>query len=72
MNRDIFIVIFRFLDEIILIGSQYCEETTLHGFQYLTKRGLFSKLIWFLTIVSCLILAVILVFENIKMFREVK
>lgn len=34
-------------------GSEYCEETTLHGFQYLRKPGIFNKLLWLVTITGC-------------------
>ena len=35
-------------------GALYCDETTLHGFHYLVRPGLVSKLLWALTIVACL------------------
>ena len=34
-------------------GTQYCHETSLHGFQYLTKPGYLTKIFWFCVIVTC-------------------
>ena len=35
-------------------GALYCDETTLHGFHYLVRPGLVSRVLWALTIVACL------------------
>ena len=46
-------------------GTQYCEETTLHGFQYLTKPGYVTKVFWLCVITTCFSLAVYFgIFQN--------
>ena len=60
-----------FIDISLLSGILYFEETTLHGFRYLTKPGVFSKLVWFITILVCFLAAVILgLYQNILDFHE--
>ena len=38
-------------------GIRYCEETTLHGFRYLTKPGVYSKLVWLVTVLTSVLVA---------------
>ena len=54
-----------------ILGIKYCDETTLHGYRYLTKPGIFNQVIWLLVITSCSISAVYFgLYENFSAFLE--
>ena len=53
-------------------GSQYCQETTLHGFQYLTKPGYLTKIFWLCVIVSCFALVIYMgIYNNYMEYMKV-
>ena len=52
-------------------GVQYCEETTLHGFQYLTHPGVVSKIGWLMVVLLSTAAAVAFMVLNIKEFLQV-
>ena len=52
-------------------GTQYCEETTVHGFQYLTHPGLATKTGWLLVVLLSIIASVYFMVININEFLQV-
>ena len=55
-----------------LKGSEYCEETTLHGFQYLRKPGIFNKLVWLVIITGCFSVAAYFGIDNTLDYLNVR
>ena len=53
-------------------GSEYCEETTLHGFQYLRKPGIFNKLLWLIIIMGCFSVAIYFGISNTLEYLNVR
>ena len=52
-------------------GVQYCQETSLHGFQYLTHNGILVKICWFLVLGIVIAASVPLMIVNIKGYFNV-
>ena len=52
-------------------GEVYCSETTLHGFQYLPRPGLFSHILWVVTIIAAVTLAIVYgLVDNINLYLQ--
>ena len=52
-------------------GVQYCNETTLHGFQYLTHPGIFTKLVWLVVVGACQAGSIYFFFQNLNVYLQV-
>ena len=52
-------------------GVQYCEETTLHGFQYLTHPGVATKIGWLVVVVLSVTASVVFMVMNVKEYLQV-
>ena len=52
-------------------GVQYCEETSLHGFQYLLHQGLCTKIFWVLIIGGAITGSFYTVITNVNNYFDV-
>ena len=50
---------------------EYCEQTSLHGFQYLTHRGVATKIGWLVVVILSITASVIFMTMNLKIYLQV-
>ena len=53
-------------------GVQYCEETTLHGFQYLTHPGLATKIGWVVVVGLAIAASIYFMINNLTDYLHVR
>nr|XP_023014214.1 sodium channel protein Nach-like isoform X2 [Leptinotarsa decemlineata] len=49
---------------------KYCEETTLHGFKYLTQTSKYQSVFWYLICIKCFILCVLFIYFQMIRYRD--
>ena len=53
--------------------DEYCQQTSLHGWAYVAKeKGIFKRLLWFVSMAGFISLAIYFVAKNIKEYSEVR
>ena len=53
-------------------GAKYCEETTLHGFQYLRTPGIVWKILWCIAVLTAVCTSVGFLASNWAEYLNVK